>query len=84
MGLDSLQILLPAHVLAVHLPNVRYEEGIFIAGLADLMINVGDTLVHNIANHKFSINSWGAMVEMCAQTMVAKMLFVICCDSLNG
>lgn len=46
--LDARQIQLPAHVLSVDLTEVGYEEGIFLARVAGIVIDSLDALLQSI------------------------------------
>ena len=47
---NARQILLPPHVLSVDLAEISYEESIFIARLAVLMIDTFDPLLQSSPN----------------------------------
>ena len=84
MRLHPLQVLLPAHVLAVHFANVRYKEGVFVTRLTDLVIDVGDTLIHSIADQRSPIFSKGAVSRRDAQAFAAMDLSIVCFCGIDG
>ena len=45
--LDSGKILLPPHMLSIDLAEISYEESIFVAGLAGVMIDTIDPLLQS-------------------------------------
>ena len=49
-GLDARQVQLPAEVLAIDLAEVGHEEGVLLAGLAEFMVDVLNTLAKSVAN----------------------------------
>ena len=49
--LDTLEILLPAQVLAVDVSHVGDEKSILVAGLARVFIDVLHALLQGVANH---------------------------------
>lgn len=51
MWLDALQVLLPAQMLAVHVTHVGNEEGIFVASLTGVFVNVLYALLQCATNH---------------------------------
>ena len=48
--LDSWEVQLPSHVLSIDLAEISYEERVFVAGLADIMIDVLDPFLQSISN----------------------------------
>lgn len=48
--LDSGQVHLPTHVLSVDLAEISYEESIFVAGLAGIMIDGLNSLLQSFSN----------------------------------
>ena len=57
---DSFQVHLPAQMLPVDFPHIGHEEGIFLASIADIDINVFDTLGQSLPNN----GSGGAMYSI--------------------
>ena len=49
-GLHAREVLLPAHVLAVDLAEIAHEKGIFVTGLAGLVVDALYALAEGIAN----------------------------------
>lgn len=84
MRLHSLQVLLPAHVLAVNVANVCYEECVFVARLTGLVIDIGDTLIHDITNHGFAVSDRKAMSGWTTQAFAALNNLIVCFSSIDG
>ena len=51
MGLDTLQVFLPAQMLAVDVAHVGNKESIFVARLASVLVNVLYALLQGTADH---------------------------------
>jgi hypothetical protein len=49
-GLDTRKIHFPTQMLAVNLAQVGHEEGVFLSGLAKVMVNALNSLTEGIAN----------------------------------
>lgn len=56
-GTDSRESLLPTEVLTVDLAEISYEESLFIASFAKLMVNSVDTLVKSLSNKLLAYSS---------------------------
>jgi hypothetical protein len=59
MWLDSGEVQLPSHMLSIDLAEISYEECIFIAWLADIMINTFNSLLQSSPDQLF----WGTCVD---------------------
>ena len=53
MGLDPLEIHLPAQVLAINLTHIHYEEGILFTGSASIGVDTLDTLPEHVLRQLF-------------------------------
>lgn len=53
MGFDPSQVRLPAQMLAVDLAQIGYEEGVFVAHLADIVIDGLNTALQSLADQRF-------------------------------
>jgi hypothetical protein len=62
VGLDPAQVLLPAEMLAVDLAQVSYEESIFFAKLAGIVVDSLDTGLQGLSNQLFSLCGTSAMI----------------------
>lgn len=55
VGLDSLQIHLPAEMLTVNVPHISHKEGIFLSRVADVSVDPVDTLIQYILRKVLSV-----------------------------
>jgi hypothetical protein len=53
--LDSRQIQLPPHMLPINLAEISYEERVFLARLADIMIDTFDPFLQSFSNQLLGI-----------------------------
>lgn len=51
--LDSWEVQLPSHMLSIDLSQISYKERVFVAGLADIRIDVLDPFLQSISNQLF-------------------------------
>lgn len=68
MGLDACQVLLPAHMLAVDLAQVGYEEGVFVAYFAGIMIDGLNAALEGFPNQLLCLCS--AMTDVVTEVVV--------------
>jgi hypothetical protein len=62
MGFDAVQDRLPANVLAIDFAQISYEEGIFLANFARVVINSFDSALQSMADQTFRFSKSPAMV----------------------
>ncbi len=55
MGLDPLQIHLPAKMLAVNVPYVYHEERVFLSSITDVGVDSTNTLFQDIFRKMLSV-----------------------------
>jgi hypothetical protein len=68
VGLDASQIPLPSHMLAVDLAQIGYEEGVFIANFAGVMIDCLNTGLEGLPNQLLRLRS--AMTDVVTEVVV--------------